>query len=74
MITIKNIIETQLILKVDGVVIDDCVLADGNPNIRVIDFNIEIGQLISVNEFEHIVGNESEILFNFETQQFYTEQ
>jgi hypothetical protein len=67
---IKNIIETQLIVKVDGVVIDDCVLADGNPNVRVINFNVEIGQVISVNEFEHIVGNETEIIFNFETQKF----
>ena len=70
MMKIKNIIETQLIVKVDGVVIDDCVLADGNPNVRVINFNVEIGQVISVNEFEHIVGNETEIIFNFETQKF----
>jgi len=70
MMKIKNIIETQLIVKVDGVVIDDCVLADGNPNVRVINFNVEIGQVISVNEFEDIVGNETEIIFNFETQKF----
>jgi hypothetical protein len=70
MITINNKKETQLIVKVDGVVIDECVLADGNPNIRVISFNIEIGQVISVNEFEHIVGDETEIFFNFETQKF----
>jgi hypothetical protein len=70
MITINNKKETQLIVKVDGVVIDECVLADGNPNIRVISFNIELGQVISVNEFEHIVGDETEIFFNFETQKF----
>jgi hypothetical protein len=70
MITIQNLMQTQLIVKVDGVVIDDCVLADGNPNIRVITFNIEIGQVISVNQFQHIVGNEREIFFNFETQKF----
>jgi hypothetical protein len=70
MITIQNLMQTQLIVKVDGVVIDECVLAEGNPNVRVINFNVEIGQLISVNQFEHIVGNESEIIFNFETQKF----
>jgi hypothetical protein len=70
MITIQNKNQTQLIVKVDGVVIDECVLAGGNPNVRVINFNPEIGQLISINEFEHIVGNESEIIFNFENQKF----
>jgi hypothetical protein len=70
MITIQNIIQTQLIVKIDGQLIDECVLAEGNPNVRLINFNIEIGQLISVNEFEHIVGNETEIFFNFETQKF----
>lgn len=53
-------------VKVDGVVVDEEVLASGEPNIRVLELQ---GSTIEVNG--HVSGFVADILFfNFETHEF----
>jgi hypothetical protein len=49
MITIKNTKKTHLIVKINGQVIDECILADGNPNVRVLDVDIAITDILTIN-------------------------
>jgi hypothetical protein len=63
---LQNIKETHSIVKVDGEIVDDVMLADGNPNIRVLDIQ---GSNIDVNgHISDVVGQE--LFFNFETENF----
>lgn len=60
----KHIVTSTV--KVDGVVVDEEVLASGEPNIRVLDIQ---GSTIEVNgHVSEVVGEE--LYFNFETENF----
>jgi len=49
MITIENRQETPLKIELNGQIIDECLLADGNPNVRVLDVDIAITDILTIN-------------------------
>jgi len=49
MITIENRQETPLKIELNGQIIDECLLADGNPNVRVLDVDILTTDILTIN-------------------------
>jgi hypothetical protein len=71
MITIINQKSKQCVVSVNGIEIDNCVLATNKDNTRVLDYDLKNGDIVLINDNE-IVASEKDIFFNFETKQFYT--
>jgi hypothetical protein len=63
MITIKNTKETPLKIELNGQIIDECLLADGNPNVRVLDVDISISDILIINE-EQVEISSNDLIYS----------
>jgi hypothetical protein len=58
MIKINNTNSIQAITSINGVEVDNVILADGSPNIRVLDFALVKNDVVKCNDFEVVFINE----------------
>jgi succinylarginine dihydrolase len=52
MITIKNTESIEAITSVNGIEVDNVILADGNPNVRILDIALVKNDVVKCNDFE----------------------
>jgi len=49
-LNITNVESTQSIVYINDVIFDDVILAQGNPNLRVLELNLNDGDVVSVKD------------------------
>jgi hypothetical protein len=70
MITIKNTESIEAITSVNGVEIDNILLAEGNPNARVLDIDLKENDFVEINEFGISIESKVNLEFDFSTAIF----